>query len=45
LLVVSMYFFRGADNQKILRNMLKNTEKYSKILQITANTAKYYTIS
>jgi hypothetical protein len=30
---------RGADNQNILRNMVKNTTKYGKLVQFTANTA------
>jgi hypothetical protein len=34
-------FFRGTDNQKNLRKMLKNTAKYCKLLQFTANTSKY----
>jgi hypothetical protein len=32
---------RGADNLKILRNMLQNTAKYCNLLQFTANSAKY----
>jgi predicted metal-dependent HD superfamily phosphohydrolase len=42
-----MYYFgfcREANNQKILRNILKNTAKYCNLLQFTVSTAKYYKI-
>jgi hypothetical protein len=35
---------RGADKQKILRKMLKNSANYCNLLQFTAHTAKYYKI-
>jgi hypothetical protein len=34
-------FYRGTDNQKILKNMLKNTAIYCKYCKILQNSAKY----